>query len=111
MADKKLFNPDIEIYNADDSTEQQLNKNTTLHYSDVTFSALDCPYDGTYCRQKAARFLRWRTAVKHCAENHIDHTFMTNQDTFKKCPLPNDVNCIRRLRYENIVKQLKQNAK
>ena len=108
MADKKLFNPDIEVRGVDCEIEQQLSQKVVLYYDGTPCDALDCPYDGTYCRQKAARFLEWRTAVKRSAKHGINRTFKTERDMFHGCPLSEVKDCVRRLRYEKIIENSKQ---
>ena len=71
-------------------------------------SAFDCPYDGTFCQHKETRVLKWIEAVEYHAQNQINQVFLTSADMFDKCPLGNNLQCIRRLRYEKIIKQKKQ---
>ena len=82
----------------------------TLHKNNRANSAFDCPYDGTYCRQKDYRFTVWANAVAYMATHKKNcDIFTSSADT--ECPLESTVQCIRKIRYENILKQLKQNEK
>ena len=67
-----------------------------------------CPYDKTLCRQKLVRVQEWKDAVEHMAKNKMNRTFITSENMFHKCPVP-ELNCIRRLRYENIIKTITEN--
>ncbi len=113
MAKTELVNPDVKMPGAESTTEQQLKKTVRLHWDNEPNSDFDCPYDGTYCRQKHMRVLRWREAVAYNAAHRVNQVFLTSANMFDKCPLEysNDVQCIRRLRYENIMNKLNQNAK
>lgn len=69
-----------------------------------------CPYDKTLCRQKLVRVQEWKDAVEHMAKNKMNRTFITSENMFHKCPIP-ELNCIRRLRYENIIAEITKNEK
>lgn len=107
----KIINPDTIICNGKSPIEKQLKETICLHWAEEANSNIDCPYDGAYCRQKHLVFLNYRGMIEYNAANHVNKTFLTNANMFHKCPLAPNYDCIRRLRYENIVKQLKQNAK
>lgn len=110
MPEQKLVNPDVKMCGAEAATEQQLEKPVRAHWNNEPDIDFDCPYDGTYCRQKHMRVLRWRQAVEYNAAHQINQVFMTGAKMFHKCPLEpsKEVQCIRRLRYEKIIKQKKQ---
>lgn len=109
MTCQKIINPDVEIIGADSAVEYQISKNAQIYYTGKPMINFDCPFDGTYCRQKHARVLRWCKAVEYNAENKINQVFLTSADMFRNCPLESyDVQCVRRQRYENIIKQEKQ---
>ena len=66
-----------------------------------------CPYDKTLCRQKLVRVQEWKDAISHLFENKVNRQFVTTDNMFHGCPVP-EMNCIRRIRYENIVKAIKE---
>lgn len=103
---ERFFNPDFEIsgdYNPDD-----LNRELREDFGRTEFDAdRDCPYDRALCRQKVVRYMRWRQAVEYAAENRMNWTFCTSDNMFYACPVP-ELDCIRRHRYDNLLKNLKQ---
>lgn len=106
MAEKELFNPDMTLSpDASLAEECVFSMRPTIHKDGTPDADLDCPYDGTYCRQKHYRVTRWQNAVAYAAAHKKNHTFVTTEDMFYKCPLGDDVECIRKIRYEKIMKQ------
>lgn len=80
----------------------------TNNNNNRTGPAFDCPYDGTFCQHKETRVLNWIEAVEYHAQNKINRVFLTSADMFNNCPLTNSFQCVRRQRYEKIIKQMKQ---
>lgn len=109
MTKQVFFNPDLELTGFEAQYIQ--NKKNSFLSHDETNPTYTCPYDGTYCQQKEARILAWRDSVTYHARNCKNSTINTNSDMFKRCPLRNSMECIRRLRYENIIEKMKQNTK
>lgn len=66
-----------------------------------------CPYDRTLCRQKLVRLNDWKWIVEQRATNAVPGNFFTQGDMFHGCPVPS-LNCIRRHRYEELLKRFKQ---
>lgn len=110
MSEYELVNPDMMLSGGSLADERKFIMRPTLHKDGRASSAFDCPYDGTYCRQKDWRFTSWRDAVDYMATHKMNHIIVTS-DSGNECPLTSEVQCIRKIRYENIIKQLKQNEK
>lgn len=110
MTEYKLVNPDMMLSGGSLEDERKFIMRPTLHKNNRANSAFDCPYDGTYCRQKDYRFTSWLDAVAYMATHKRNQEIITS-DNEPYCPLESEVQCIRKIRYENIVKQLKQNEK
>lgn len=110
MTEYKLINPDMMLYGGNLEDERKFSMRPMLHKENRTNSALDCPYDGTYCRQKDMKFSTWRDAVAYMATHKVNCVIFTSNES-DGCPLPDDTECIRKKRYEQIVQDLKQNEK
>ncbi len=110
MPEYELVNPDMMLSGGSLADERKFIMRPTLHKDGRASTAFDCPYDGTYCRQKDWRFTSWTNAVEYMATHKQDCIIVTS-DNNSECPLTDNVQCIRKIRYENIIKQLKQNAK
>ena len=106
MDEYKLVNPDM-MLSGDVALGEECKfpMRPTIHKDSTPDADFDCPYDSTYCRQKDYRVKRWNDTVAYAATHKKNHTFTTTDDMFHKCPLGDDVECIRKIRYEKIMKQ------
>lgn len=112
MTEYKLVNPDM-MLSGDVSLGDEciFTMRPTVHKNNAPDADFDCPYDGTYCRQKDYKIKRWSAAVEYMATHKKNRTFRTKEDMFYGCPLDKDIQCIRKIRYEKIMQDIKQNAK
>ena len=103
---EKIFYPDQEYFGItrkyrakfDDMNDANTEYNPDTH----------CPYDKTLCRQKLVHLQEWKDTIEYMAKNKMNRTFITSENMSHKCPVP-ELNCIRRLRYENIIKTITEN--
>ena len=105
MSEYKLINPDMMLSGASLGDECDFSMKPTVHKNNEPDQDYDCPYDGTYCRQKEYRVKRWTAAVEYMATHKQNRVFVTSETMFHKCPLEDGVQCIRKIRYEQIMKQ------
>ena len=98
----KFFNPDYEISGHYDVDALKMTERADLGRDDFDADK-DCPFDRMLCRQKLVRIINWTNAVEYYATHRINYTFCTAGDMFHACPVP-DLNCVRRARYEAILK-------
>ncbi len=106
---KKFFNPDLEIHGDYDVYALACAENR-IRQMDSIDSDYCCPYDKDICRQKIVRVQKWERAVEYLAENRINQTFCTKEDMFYACPVP-QLDCVRRHRYNELMKTLQQRVK
>ena len=100
---EKIFNPDTDYFGV---TRQYRAKFDGMNDVNTEYSPeTHCPYDKSLCRQKLAHIQRWTNAIEYMAENKVNNVIRTAADMFHKCPEP-DLNCIRRLRYEYIIRDM-----
>ena len=105
----KFFNPNYEIsgsYNPYDLERAERAEMLRVEFDPEK----DCPYDREFCRQKLVRIQNWCRAVEYHAANRIDQVFITKEDMFYGCPVP-DLNCIRRAKYDILLKSFKEHNK
>lgn len=107
MSEYKLVNPDIMLSGATRNQERAFSIKPAVYKDGVPNLDYNCPYDGTYCRQKDYRVAKWTDAVKYMASHQVNNTFITSATTFHECPLADGVQCIRKIRYDNIVRVMK----
>lgn len=104
---EKIFYPDKDYFGItrkyrakfDDMNDANTEYNPDTH----------CPYDKTLCRQKLVHLQEWKDTIEYMAKNKLNKTFITSENMFHKCPVP-ELNCIRRIRYENIIKTITENT-
>lgn len=109
ITDKYLINPDVELYAADNKI---VTTAPCVHKVGAPDADLDCPYDGTYCRQKECRLIEWKKAIEYHATHKTDNMIVTSATMFEDCPLgTHEYACVRKIRYEKMIQELKQNAK
>ena len=103
---EKIFYPDTDYFGVTRLYRAKFDdmNDANTEYDPETY----CPYDKSLCRQKLAHIQRWKDAVEYMATNKVNRVIRTSDDMFHKCPEPN-LNCIRRLRYENIIKAITEN--
>jgi len=103
---EKSFNPDTDYFGIG---RQYRAKFDDMNDANTEYdSATHCPYDKTLCRQKLVRFQEWKDAISRLSENKVNRCFVVpSANTYHDCPVP-EMNCIRRIRYENIVKAMKE---
>ena len=105
-----FFNPDFEIY-GDCYDEAALARAERAERGRTEFDAeKDCPYDKTLCRQKLVRIDDWVAWLDWLAQSKKHFKFFTRGDTFHPCPVP-QLNCIRRMRYEQMLRTIKEQQK
>ena len=107
MSEYKLVNPDIMLSGATRNQERAFSIKPAVYKDGVPNLDYNCPYDGTYCRQKDYKVAKWTDAVEYMASHQVNNTFITSATTFHKCPLADGVQCIRKIRYDNIVRVMK----
>ena len=103
---KRFFNPDFDVHGDYDAGDLERALRADMGRTEYD-AEKDCPYDRTRCRQKIVRMIKWERAVEYAAANRMNWTFCTSGDMFHGCPVP-DLDCIRRKRYNEIMKQVKQ---
>ena len=109
ITDKYLINPDVELYAADNKI---VTTAPCVHKDGAPDADLDCPYDGTYCRQKECRLIKWKRAVEYHATHKIDNLIVTGANMFEGCPLGSrERYCIRKIRYEKMIQELRHHVK
>ena len=99
MSEYKLINPDIMLSGATRNQERAFSIKPAVYKDGVPNLDYNCPYDGTYCRQKD-----YRVATK---TEEVRNTFVAPPNIFHECPLADGVQCIRKIRYDNIVRVMK----
>ena len=103
------INPDVKVFYYDNDDAPTI---PCVHKDGEPNSDLDCPYDGTYCRQKEVRIKAWARAIQYYAEHKINNLLHTSADMFEDCPLGNlEYKCIRKIRYERMLQAIEQNVK
>lgn len=108
MSEYKLVNPDMMLSGATLNEERAFSMKPMIYKDAMPDPDYNCPYDGTYCRQKDYRVAKWTDAVEYMASHRVNNTFITSDTMFHKCPLPDDIQCIRKIRYENILRSITQ---
>lgn len=105
---EKIFNPDTDYFGI---TRRYRAKFDDMNDANTEYDPdTHCPYDKALCRQKLVKLQEWKDAVEYAAKNKLNLTFRTSENMSHKCPVP-ELNCIRRIRYENIVKAMKENER
>ncbi len=105
---EKSFNPDTDYFGI---TRRYRAKFDDMNDANTEYDPdTHCPYDKALCRQKLVRVQEWKDAVEYAAENKLNLTFCTAENMFHQCPVP-ELNCIRRIRYDNIVSALKEHKR
>jgi hypothetical protein len=107
MSEYKLVNPDIMLSGATRNQERAFSIKPAVYKDGVPNLDYNCPYDGTYCRQKDYKVAKWTDAVEYMASHQVNNTFITSATIFHECPLAGGVQCIRKIRYDNIVRVMK----
>ena len=106
---EKYFNPDVDYHGAVSKIYRQ--KHEKINDGIVEFNVdTHCPYDKTICKQKLLRLDMWKEGVVALSAGKVNRTIVTRADMFRNCPVPH-LDCIRRLRYENIINAMAENEK
>lgn len=101
-----IFNPDFQIDGEYDASALAISERHARTRTEFDAEE-DCLYDRSLCRQKLVRIMNWEKAVDYAATNKMNWVIRTSADMFYSCPVPH-LNCVRRLRYLELLKHFQQ---